>query len=515
MKKKVLAVLLSTAMLTTILAGCGSSDSSSSDTEEAETEEETEEVEEEETEEAEEETEEVEEEAAEETEEVEEEAAEEEAAEETEESAELEITDGRVYLLNFKPETDEAWQDLADVYNDLGGNVVVLTAADGEYDTTLTSEMSKNEAPTIFNVSNSAGAATWDDYTYDLSDTAIYDHLTDKSLTVTYNGKVAGVANCYEAFGIIYNKTILEDYCTMDDAVVTSIDEIDDLDTLEAVAEDINNRVDEINETFGYELEGAFSSSGLDDGSSWRFSGHLANLPLYYEFVDDGVEDVVAGEAEIDGTYLDNYKRVWDMYISTSAADPATLSSGAYNAESELGLGEAVFYQNGDWEYSALTNEENGYTVTADDLDMMPIYFGVDDENEGLCVGTENHWAINSQCTEEEIEASLTFLEWVITSDEGRSALVNDMGLSCPFDTFTGDYESQNPFGAKANELAAEGKTSIGWAFNATPNVDDWRADVVAALTAYTDGSGEWDAVETAFVDGWATQWALAEEAAE
>ena len=56
------------------------------------------------------------------------------------------------------------------------------------------------------------------------------------------------------------------------------------------------------------------------------------------------------------------------------------------------------------------------------------------------------------------------------------------------------------------------GKTSVAWSFNATPNVDTWRADVVSALTAYTAGEGSWDDVVTAFVDGWADQWALANE---
>ena len=89
------------------------------------------------------------------------------------------------------------------------------------------------------------------------------------------------------------------------------------------------------------------------------------------------------------------------------------------------------------------------------------------------------------------------------------------MGLTAPFDTFTGDYASSNPFFQDANAMMADGKTSVAWSFNATPNVDDWRADVVSALTAYTDGSGTWDDVKTAFVDGWATQWKLQEEAAQ
>lgn len=419
---------------------------------------------------------------------------------------------GSVYLLNFKPETDEAWQNLAQTYTDQTGvDVTVLTAADGQYNTTLQAEMAKAEAPTIFTVGNSAAAKTWADYTMDLSDTAIYDHLTDKSLTIKNDDKVVSVANCYECYGIIYNKTILEGYCGMDGAVVKSIDEINNFDTLKAVADDINARVDEINDALGTDLTEAFASAGLDDGSSWRFSGHLANMPLYYEFKDDGA-DLIAGEEKITGKYLDNFKAVWDMYTSDSAADPKTLNSGALNAEAELGMGEAVFYQNGDWEFAPLTNPDNGYTVTAEDLSMMPIYFGVDDENQGLCVGTENYWAVNQKASQEDIDASLDFLEWCITSDEGRDAITNDMGLTAPFDTFTGDFETKNAFAQASNALMADGKTSVAWSFNATPNVDTWRANVVAPLTAYTAGEGSWDDVVTAFVDGWADQWALANE---
>ncbi|MCI6242938.1 MAG: ABC transporter substrate-binding protein [Agathobacter sp.] len=422
---------------------------------------------------------------------------------------------GKVYMLNFKPETDEAWKALAETYTDQTGvEVNILTAADGQYNTTLQSEMSKSDMPTIFTVGNTTAAQTWNDYTYDLKDTDLYNHLTDKSLVINYDNKVAGVANCYECYGIIFNKTILEGYCGMDGAVVKSVDEINNFDTLKKVADDINSRVDEINEALGTDLTEAFASAGLDDGSSWRFSGHLANMPLYYEFKDDGC-DLTAGEAEITGKYLDNFKNVWDMYVSDSAADPKTLNSGALNAESEFGMGEAVFYQNGDWEYANLTNPDNGYTVTAEDLSMMPIYFGVDDANEGLCVGTENYWAVNKKAPQEDIDATLEFLNWVITSDEGRDAITNQMGLTAPFDTFTGDYETKNAFAQASNKLMSDGKTSVAWSFNATPNVDDWRKDVVAPLTAYSAGTGSWDDVVTAFVDGWANQWKLAHEGEE
>lgn len=472
-KRQLLALGLATAMVVTMAVGCGgSSDEAAADTTT--------------------------------------DAAAEETTDGAAEGTATAASGGKVYFLNFKPEIDQQWKDLAATYTEQTGvQVDVLTAADGQYDTTLQSEMAKSEAPTIFIIGSNADAATWDNYTYDLTGSALYEHLTDKSLTVGTDSKIAGVASCYESYGLIYNKTILEGYCGMDGAVVSSIDEINNFDTLKAVVEDINGRIDEINDELGTFLTGAIASSGLDSGSSWRFSGHLAGIELYYEFKDAGC-DLIGGQAEIAGTYLDNFKNVWDMYVANSSADPKTLESGALNAEAEFGMGEAVFYQNGDWEYSAFANAENGYDVTADDIGMMPIYFGVDDENEGIAVGTENYWAVNSQASEEDIQASLDFLEWVITSDEGRDAMTNQMGLSAPFDTFEGDYATANVLAQAANEYAAAGKTSVAWSFNATPNVDDWRADVVAALTAYTKGTGDWSAVEEAFVTGWADQWALA-----
>ncbi len=473
MKKKVLSLMLTLAMTATLFAGCGGSDDAGSN-----------------------------------------DAANNAGTEAEVSGGDETAATGSVYMLNFKPEVDQQWKDLAAIYTaKTGVQVDILTAAGGEYSTTMQAEMGKDNAPTIFNLGNVTAAQTWNDYTYDLSETALYDHLADKSLVINYDGKVAAVANCYECYGIIYNKTILNDYAAnVPNAVISSVEDINSFETLNAVATDINNRVDEINDILGTNLTGAFASSGLDSGSSWRFSGHLAGVALYYDFLDAGC-DLVAGQGTVAGTYLDNFKAVWDMYVGTSSADPKTLESGVYNAETEFGMGEAVFFQNGNWEYAALTNPDNGFEVTAEDLGMMPIYFGVDDANQGLCVGTENYWAVNAKAPQEDIDATIAFLEWVITSDEGRDAITNKMGLSAPFDTFTGEFAPSNVFSQDNNAYAAAGKTAVAWSFNATPNVDTWRADLVTPLTAYTHGDGSWDDVVKAFVDGWATQWQLAEEA--
>ncbi|MDO5002597.1 MAG: extracellular solute-binding protein, partial [Eubacteriales bacterium] len=238
----------------------------------------------------------------------------------------------------------------------------------------------------------------------------------------------------------------------------------------------------------------------LDSSSSWRFSGHLANMPLYYEFRDDGV---TAQPATITGAYLDNFKAIWDLYITDSATTGADLLAATGDAsEAEFGNGQAVFYQNGSWEFSALTGN---YGMNADDLQMIPIYCGVEGEEEaGLCSGTENCWAVNVEADEADIKATLDFMKWVVTSEEGTTMLAKEFG-PCPFKNAK---TPENVFFADANDLTAEGKYVVTWAFNYTPAVDDWRAAVVDALSQYTAGTGEWDAVVEAFVDGWATQYA-------
>lgn len=394
---------------------------------------------------------------------------------------------GSVYYLNFKPEAEEAWQALAKTYTEQTGvPVKVVTAASGEYETMLVSEMDKDGAPTLFQC-NEGGVATWGDFCYDLSDSAVYNELASKDYALkNADGEVISIAYCLETYGIIVNEALLEQ-------AGHSLDEITDFDSLKAVADDIHARAGEL----GFD---AFTSAGLDGSSSWRFSGHLANMPLFYEFRDDGVS---SKPATIKGTYLDNYKKVWDLYITDSATTGAALLTATGDqAEAEFGEGKAVFYQNGTWEYSNLTEK---FGMNPDDLTMIPIYCGVEgEEKAGLCTGTENYWSVNKNAKEEDIKATLDFLYWVVTSEEGTSMMAEQFG-ACPFNS---SKAPSNPFSALANEYVANGCYPVTWAFNYTPAVNDWRAAVVDALSKYTAGNGSWDDVKTAFVEGWATQYA-------
>ena len=396
---------------------------------------------------------------------------------------------GSVYYLNFKPEADKAWQDLAKLYTEKTGvPVTVLTAASGTYDQVLTAEMDKDAAPTMFQVGNAGAVKTWGEYCYDLTNTDIMKEMTTDAFNLKNEaGETVSIGYCYEAFGIIVNKALLKQ-------AGYELTDITNFESLKKVADDIHSRAAEL----GFD---AFTSAGLDGSSSWRFSGHLANMPLYYEFRDD---NVTAQPATIKGTYLDNYKAIWDLYTTDSATTGAALLTATGDqAEAEFGEGKAVFYQNGTWEFSNLTAADK-FAMNPDDLAMIPIYCGVDGEDKaGLCCGTENCWAVNKNASEEDIKATLDFLNWVVTSEEGTAMMAEQFG-ACPFQA---SKAPSNPFSALANEYVANGCYPVTWAFNYTPAVNDWRAAVVDALGKYTADGGSWDDVKTAFVEGWATQY--------
>lgn len=394
-----------------------------------------------------------------------------------------ETAEGSVYYLNFKPEADEYWQELAKTYTEeTGVPVTVLTAASGEYEKTLKSEMAKTDAPTLFQVNGPVGLASWKDYCYDLTGSDIAGELTNDSFALMDGDKMAGIAYVVENYGIIYNKALLEE------AGYTAAD-ITNFESLKKVAEDITSRKEEL----GFS---AFTSAGMDGSSDWRFKTHLANIPIYYEYKDEGIDNTDA----IKGTYLDNYRQIWDLYINNAVCAPTEISTKtADDATADFVMEDAVFYQNGTWEYNNIAD------VGDENLGILPIYIGVDgEENQGVCTGTENYWCVNAKAAPEDIQATLDFMYWCVTSEAGVEAMCKDMGFVIPFKS---NLESENTLVNEANKYLEEGKTPVTWVFSTMPS-EEWKNGVGSALTAYAaDQTDEkWQQVVTAFVDGWAAE---------
>ncbi len=348
--------------------------------------------------------------------------------------------------------------------------------------------MDKENAPTLFVVGNANAVNTWSDYCIDLTDTKIANELnTDAYNLYDADGRLVSIGYCFECYGIIVNKALLE-------KAGHDISEITNFESLKAVVEDIHARADEL----GFD---AFASCGMDSSSSWRFTGHLANLEYYYEAVE-APEAWESCPETITGKYMDNYRNLWDLYINNSLVEPSTLAAGGFDAQAEFAEGKAAFYPQGSWEASGLSQKG----MNLEDLAMIPYYCGVEgEEKAGLNCGTENCWAVNAKASEEDIQATIDFMYWCVTNADASKILVDSFGAM----PYKQAVTSTNPFLADANDLAAAGNYNMWWATNYQPNVEEYRAVLVSALNAYDSDQSDanWEAVVTAFVQGWATQY--------
>lgn len=403
---------------------------------------------------------------------------------------------GKVYYMNFKPEVDAVWQKIASQYTkETGVPVKVVTAASGTYEQTLKAEIAKSDAPTAFHINGPIGYQSWKDYCLDISDTELVSWVNDPAMLLQDNGKTYATAITVEGYGIIYNNAIMEKYFALEGSVVSSMDEINNFSTLKAVVEDMTANKDALG------IEGVFASTSLTPGEDWRWQTHLANIPLFYEFKDHGVNDL----QEIQFTYSDNFKNIFDLYIDYSTTEPSLLGSKTVtDSMSEFALGKAAMVQNGNWAWSQVADVE-GNVVEKDDIKFLPVYTGMKgEENQGLCIGTENFLAFNSESSPEDQKATLDFFQWVFRSDEGKKLVVNDLGYIAPFNTFGEDEKPSDPLSLEVlRYMGNENLSTVTWNFVAFPG-QTFKDDFGAALLDYCNGNMTWDEVKEQVIEDWA-----------
>lgn len=410
-----------------------------------------------------------------------------------------------IYFLNFKPEVSAVYEKIAASYKEeTGVTVKVVTAASDTYEQTLTSEIAKKDAPTIFQINGPVGYESWKKYCLDLSDTDFYSYLSDRSLAIRDGDGVYGIPYVVEAYGIIYNDDITDRYFELEDRQkeINSMDEINSFEKLKAVVEDMTKNKETL------KIDGVFASTSFSSGNQWRWQSHLLNVPLYYEFKENTAysDPTVAGlnTNEIAFKYAENYKNIFDLYINNSGTDKGLLGGKSVNdSMSEFALGKVAMVQNGTWAYSEIARLE-GNTVKEDDVKLLPIYTGAGEEGkQGLCVGTENYICVNARVSDEKQQASIKFLEWLFSSEKGKEYVTKELEFIAPFNTFDDDEMPEDPLSKEAiHWMNREGVTSVPWVFTSFPS-EIFKEDFGSALLEYTQGSKDWDYVKNTAVTSW------------
>jgi len=411
--------------------------------------------------------------------------------------------DDTVYFLNFKPEIADAYKEVAEKYKEETGKTVkIVTAASNNYETTLKSEIAKTDAPTIFQINGPVGYESWKNYCRDLSDTKLYDYLSDKDLAVKNEDGVFGIPYVVEGYGIIYNNEIMEKYFALSDKAVsiTKAEEITSYSLLKQVVEDMTKHKSELG------IDGVFASTSMSSDEQWRWTSHLLNVPLYYEMKEksDDLSIVTALKSNsVDFKYSDNFKNIFDLYINNSTTEKGLLSGKSVeNSMAEFALGKCAMVQNGNWAWAQIS-QVSGNTVKEDNVKYLPIYIGIDGEaKQGLCIGTENYLAINSKVSEDKQKASINFLDWLFSSKTGKRLAVEKLEFIAPFNTFSDDEKPDDPLAREILRYMESDKTSVDWTFNAFPS-KEFKDDVGNALLEYIQGKQNFDYVKKAVVDSW------------
>ncbi len=413
---------------------------------------------------------------------------------------------GKVYFLNFKPEVADIYKEIATKYKEeTGVDVKVVTAASNTYETTLKSEIAKKDAPTIFQINGPVGYKSWANYCLDLSDTKLYSYLTDKDLAVKNSDGVFGIPYVVEGYGIIYNNAIMEKYFALKDKAVSisKADDIRSFETLNAVVTDMTKHKKELG------IDGVFASTSMGSGEQWRWTTHLANVPIYYEMKeesDDSPTLTTLNAKDIDFSYSENFRKVFDMYLNNSTTKKELLSGKTVdNAMAEFALGKAAMVQNGNWAWEQISNVK-GNVVKAEDIKYLPIYMGIKgEEKQGLCIGTENYLAINKNATEADRKASIAFLEWLFSSETGKNYVVNKLNFIAPFNTFKDDEKPDDPLAKEIFRWMEKDVNNLEWAFNSFPS-QQFKDDFGNAMLEYSQGKKDWKHVETTFKNSWKSE---------
>lgn len=407
---------------------------------------------------------------------------------------------GSVYYLNFKPEVSKQWEEIAKEYTkETGVEVKVSTAASGQYESTLKSEMAKKNPPTLFQINGPIGYKSWAAYCMDLKDTDLYKNLSDQSLAITSEDGVYGIPYVVEGYGIIYNDEIMQKYFALADKAVDLKDatEIQDFDTLKKVVEDMTKHKADLG------IDGVFSSTSFAAGEDWRWQTHLANVPIYYEYQDNDTNDM----DKIEFTYNENFKNIFDLYLNNSITDPGLISSKTVeDSMAEFALGKTAMVQNGNWGFGQIS-ETDGNTVKAENVKFLPIYTGMDkDKDQGLCIGTENFFCVNEKVNDADKQATIDFVNWLISSDKGKDYMTNTLGFIAPFSTFSEDEQPTDPLAQEVvKSLNDDSKTPVTWNFTTFPS-QTFKDNFGASLLDYANGNKEWDKVVSDMVADWATE---------
>ena len=205
--------------------------------------------------------------------------------------------------------------------------------------------------------------------------------------------------------------------------------------------------------------------------------------------------------------YSENFKKLFDLYLNNSTTAPAALGTKTVaDSMAEFALEKCAMVQNGSWAYAQIASE-SGNKVASEDVGFLPLYMGgAEESTQGICIGTENYYAINQKASAEEKAAAEAFLWWLYSSDTGKRFVREELGFIAPFDTFSENDIPNDPLAREVlRYMRADGVKNLPWRFAAIPSLR-LKEDFGASLLAYAQGQKTFAAVVSDLKAAWQSE---------
>ena len=414
------------------------------------------------------------------------------AAEEALEPAEETAPPVHIVYWNDLPALDEALQSLAAAYTAQTGTEVEVRTIDREsYAETLSAAFDAGEAPAVFCMRGPVDLHAWGGYALDLSGAAVAEESSNDDYRLYDNsGALLGLGFDEETYGMVVNTELLS-------RLGYTVEALNGFNSLKAISDGVHIRAGEL----GFD---AFAPASLMGEEARELADHLFNIPLYYEFRNDGV---TTPPATVSGSFLPYLRWLWDLELMDSKVNTALLIQYDEDVAMQAFFeGRAMFYPQGSWAYDRLAAG-----MDASQLRMVPLYCGAPgEENMGLSTGCRDYWAVNGSLSAEEQQAALDFLYWIVSSADNCKTLAQGVS-SVPFKAAPA---STNPFLVEAAARAEQGQTNLTWMFNYTPEDPIWRNAVLDALARYGMDPVEmyWAEMTGTFTEAWRIACAYAQQ---